>query len=82
MDTEAKVLAQFQQDLLLPRAGVRNYSSASVSYPDTYGYYWSSSPYANASYAYILFFYSSFVEPQRYNYRGDGVSLRCFQNSL
>lgn len=81
MDTTEKVFAQFQSDFMLPRAGYRDYSDATVAYPDSYGRYWLSSPYANDTNAYSLYFTSLLVHPLHYSSRGNGISLRCFQNS-
>jgi hypothetical protein len=66
--------------LKLPFAGRRNYSSAGVDRQGTYGYYWSSSR-RSASYAYNMNFNSTALNPQNYNNRAYGFSVRCFKNS-
>lgn len=65
--------------LLLPPAGVRNYSNADVYDVGSNGYYWSSTPY-NANLANYLNFSSSNILPQGRNYRAYGSSVRCFRN--
>jgi hypothetical protein len=80
MDTAAKVFAQFQLDFMIPMAGYRTPDGS--LYIAAYGYYWSSSPYADSDYSYYLYFGSSLVRPQLNFDRGYGFSLRCFQNSV
>ena len=51
-------------------------TSGSLNSATTYGYFWSRTAYSS-SVAYLLYFYSSVVNPQ-YNYaRGTGRPLRC-----
>ena len=65
--------------LKLPFAGDRNYSSAGVRNQGTFGFYWSSSR-SNANSAYYLSFDSTALNPQGYNYRAFGFSVRCFKD--
>ena len=54
------------------------FSSGSVYGQGSDGYWWSSTPNPSAAgYAYRLGVYSSNVYPQRYNYKANGVSVRC-----
>ena len=54
------------------------YDGTSLDYRGTYGYYWSSSFYS-ATHAYSLYFDSSSVNPQGYDYRRDGFTVRPVQ---
>ena len=54
------------------------YNGTSLNNRGTYGSYWSSSFYS-ATYAYHLFFFSSSVLPQYYNYRRLGLTVRPVQ---
>jgi len=72
--------SDFRDDLSLPFAGYRYYSSAGVFNQGTNGNYWSSSRY-NANYAYVLYFGSTALGPQDYDRRANGFSVRCFKNS-
>jgi hypothetical protein len=65
--------------LKLPLAGYRNYSNASISSQNSYGYYWSSSPASSNSY--YLYLFSSSISPQSSTYRSYGYSVRCFKDS-
>ena len=74
--------SNFRDDLLLPFAGGRLSYDASVYNQGGYGRYWSSSPLpSNASNSYYLYFDSSNISPQSYNYRAYGYSVRCFKDS-
>ena len=74
---------KFQDAFLLPRAGRRNNSNASLSSRESDGYYWSSSPYgsSNPSLARYLSLGSSSVSAGSINYRANGYSVRCFKDS-
>lgn len=68
--------------LKMPFAGRRKYSSASVNNQDTYAYYWSSTMYEdNAAGSYFLFFQSSALDPQNWDYRSYGCSVRPFKDT-
>ena len=60
--------------LYLARSG--NINSGSFNNAGGYGYYWSSTV-NNSEYARLLVFYSSNVNPENYNYRYYGFSVRC-----
>ena len=61
-----------------PAAGYRNLSSGGLSNSPGNGYYWSSSPHGSfPERGGYLYFYSSSVYPQNYNYRAFGFSVRC-----
>ena len=62
--------------IFFPAAGF--YDGTSLGNRGTLGYYWSSSYYSAAS-AYYLNFNSSTVNPQNYNNRRDGFSVRAVQ---
>ena len=64
----------------MPFAGYRNYSSSSVGSIGSYGLYWSSTAYS-ADYAYLLYFYSSSLNPQNGSSRALGFSVRCYKDS-
>ena len=51
--------------------------SASLRYAGADGYYWSSTAYSSASYAYYLGFYSGYVNPSSSYSRYGGLSVRC-----
>ncbi len=77
---EFSVPDAFGTDLLLPKAGGRDYGSAgSVGDQGDYGLYWSSTP--NGTDAYHLTFDSSRVSAYFDYYRAYGFSVRCFENS-
>ncbi len=60
--------------IFLPAAGYRYYTS--LINDGSYGFYWSSTP-NNQSYAYSLYFYSSYIDPYNGNdHRYDGRSVR------
>ena len=59
--------------VFLPAAGYRN--GTSVYYVGCYGYYWSASYHLSYS-AYIVGFYDSDLNPQGYDYRYYGFSVR------
>ena len=61
-------------------AGLRDYSSANITYQGSYGFYWSSSR-LNETKAYALVFLSSGIYTQSDQNRGYGISIRCFKNS-
>ena len=61
--------------VFLPAAGYRN--GTSVLSAGSYGYYWSSSPYASGVYnAYSVYFYSDYLDPSNYLSRKYGQSVR------
>ena len=60
--------------VFLPAAGYRRLGT-SVNNVGSYGYYWSST-YNGSNDAYYLLFYSGIVNPQYYNYRYYGFSVR------
>ena len=71
-------------NLHMPFAGNRSYSSASTGNQGSYGFYWSSSPYGNPSFAAdarYLSLNSSNVSANSGDNRADGLSVRCFKNS-
>ena len=72
-------MANFQTDLMMPLAGARNQTAASLSNQGSYGLYWSSLP--NGTDVYGLYFNSSDVNPQNSRTRAIGISVRCFKNS-
>jgi uncharacterized protein (TIGR02145 family) len=65
----------FGDDLLLPAAGNRGYSSGALYYRGFNGYYWSSSEYGSSN-AWSLYFYSSNADTNGNGRRG-GRSVRC-----
>ena len=60
--------------IFLPAAGCFYYNGNAVFSVGTSGYYWSSTP--NGSYAYFLFFSSSYLG-KPYDYRKSGYSVRA-----
>ena len=58
------------------RGGYYVYSHGSLYYRGSFGYYWESKVY-DATYAYYLRFYSTFLSPQNNYSKGDGFSARC-----
>jgi hypothetical protein len=70
--------ANMHTALLLPYAGYRNYSNASVESLGSNGSYSSSSPHTTPN-AYALSFGSSYLGLPS-NYRGFGFAIRCFKN--
>ena len=62
--------------VFFPASGFFN--GATLYYRGTNGYYWSAS-FFSATYAYNLYFVSSYVNPQNYNYRRYGRSVRPVQ---
>jgi uncharacterized protein (TIGR02145 family) len=64
------------KSLTLPAAGYRdNFLNGALYDRGDLGYYWSSTE--NGSFAYKLFFGSSFVDPVNFNTRTYGLSVRC-----
>ena len=63
-----------------PASGYRKSRDGSLNYVGTDGYYWSASP-GSASYGYILYFYSSSVNPSSNNGRAFGLSVRCVKDA-
>lgn len=61
-----------------PMSGYRYYSNGSLNYVGSYGYVWLSSAHSQ-KFAYSLSFDSSYVDPQDYNFRADGFSVRPVQ---
>ena len=51
--------------------------SGSLRYAGNIGYYWSSTAYSSTNDAYILHFFSGYVNPSNYGYRYSGFSVRC-----
>ena len=67
--------------LKMPFAGLRYRSSSSVSNQGSLGYYWSSTASsAPADSSYYLRFDLSSINPQYWNSRTYGFSVRCFKN--
>ena len=62
----------------IPASGYRGSSDSQLTDVSSYGFYWSAAPY-NATYGYSLYFSSSYVSPQDYNYRAYGFSVRPVQ---
>ena len=60
--------------LWLPAAGYRNYSSGSLSYVGSSGYYWSATPYNTGSGRFLYFNSSKWYWD--YYYRAYGFSVR------
>jgi uncharacterized protein (TIGR02145 family) len=58
-----------------PAAGYRNYSTGTLPYIGSNGYYWSYSP--NGGNGYTLHFNSGNVNPSSNSYRANGFSVRC-----
>jgi len=81
-DSNASIQAinSLRNELYLPFAGYRGYSSAGVRYRGTYADYWSSTAYS-ADTAYRLYFNSAGLDPQHGYNRSNGFSVRCFKNS-
>jgi uncharacterized protein (TIGR02145 family) len=64
--------------LKLSLAGSQNWNTGVISDWGSYAAYWSSSPYnSEANY---LSFDSSVINPQGYQVRTLGYSVRCFKN--
>ena len=75
---------EFIKSLKLPFVGYRDYSTAEVYYQGVDGYYWSSTPYdANKSY-FLIVGSDGTLHPDGKDVcsRSDGISVRCFKNSL
>ncbi|MDR2190823.1 MAG: hypothetical protein LBP53_06745 [Candidatus Peribacteria bacterium] len=75
-------IKKFRNDLLLPPAGYRDYTSLASIYgqgSNGNGYYWSSSP--DGTYARGLRLSTSFVDAYGHDNRANAFSLRCFKNS-
>jgi len=66
--------------LKMPKAGYRHHNGSEIYNAGSDGYYWSSTSY-NASSSYGLNFNSSNINPQYYNYRARGYSIRCFNDT-
>jgi len=67
----------FASPLKLPMAGYRYNSDGSLFNVGTYGYYWSST--VNGTYAYNLYFFSSFADMFDFN-RAYGLTVRCLKD--
>ena len=65
--------------VFLPAAGYR--SGTTVNNAGLNGNYWSSSPYSTATYAYFVYFHAGGVNPQNYNCRFYGFSVRLARES-
>jgi hypothetical protein len=64
--------------LKLTTAGLRNFSTGSLSEIGSSGDYWSSTPYtANGTPAYYFYIISGSADPAHFNYRAMGFSVRC-----
>ena len=73
---------QFQDAFLLPRAGLRNYSSVSFNSRGDYGLYWTSSPsLVSSNNARYLDLNSSNVNAWLTRERSAWLSVRCFKDS-
>ncbi len=57
-------------------AGDYSYSNGSLVNVGSDGFYWSRTAYS-AGNAYLLYFHSSYVNPQRNYGRGNGYAVRC-----
>ena len=57
-----------------PAAGSRGRTSGSIYYVGSGGYYWSSAAYSR-TYAYYLYFYSTYVNPRNASSRASGFSV-------
>ena len=64
------------QPLSFLRSGLYYWQTASRYSRGSFGYYWESRLYSVA-YANLLYFNSSRLSPQSYDYRGYGFSVRC-----
>ncbi len=64
---------------MLPFVGRRDYDG--TVYAGDYGYYWSSSPYDNASNARYFRLYPDYLNADYNMNRGFGYAVRCFKNS-
>lgn len=56
---------------------VGDISSGAIYYAGSNGCYWSSTAHPDSSYAYVLGFYSNYVNPSNHGYRSRGYSVRC-----
>ena len=71
----------FQRLLSPPAAGHRNRETGDLNVVGTYGYVWSSSPYASDScYAGFLRFLAGELTPLRADGRALGFPVRCVQH--
>jgi uncharacterized protein (TIGR02145 family) len=78
-DGNMEAFFAFQNDLLLPLAGMYNYNPPANFYgQEEMGNYWSVSPYDQ--YIYSLGFNTQGVYTSSYNDRIMGASIRCFQS--
>jgi uncharacterized protein (TIGR02145 family) len=62
--------------LFLPAAGSRGYSTGTLSYVGSGGYYWSSTWYSGTN-SHSLAFSSSYISPGYSSYRAYGFCVRC-----
>ena len=62
--------------LSLVRGGVYDYFNGNLVYRGSEGRYWESKA-SSATYAYILWFYSGYLNPQDGRNKGYGFSIRC-----
>ena len=80
LTASAEWVTKLQTKLQLPFAGYRSRWNSNVYYRGSYGNYWSST-HSNGNSAYNLYFDSSYIAPQRYDYRSYAFSVRCFKDS-
>jgi len=76
---------EFIKALKLPFAGFRVYSTAKVRYQGDHGdhgNYWSSSPRSIDLSRSLYVNRSGYFDPDDFNLRAYGQSVRCFKNSL
>ena len=69
----------FASDLKFTTPGYRSRSNGAISYPASYGYYWSSTV-SGSNQAYALSFYAS-GGSESANYRAHGFSVRCIKDN-
>jgi hypothetical protein len=69
---------QLSNALKLPYAGYRNNNDGVMSFQNSSGFYWSSSPVSSLGYNLLL--NSSGIALSEINYCVAGFSVRCFKN--
>ena len=76
------IVDNLREDIKLPFAGYRYYSTAKVRYQGDLGSYWSSSPYSTNNSWSLYVNRGGLFNPTDCTYRSYGQSVRCFKNSL